>query len=106
MFRSQALQGELEAGQSLLLIGDDLIQLVDGVVLVGQTYFQVCQAVLLVHNRGPGLVFGVIFGIMTGFAVTDRGHFCPRGIEQEAQSRRFCSGICLGSHCHPFGARC
>lgn len=73
MFGGQALQGELEPGQSLLLISDDLIELIDGVILVSQTYLQVCQTVLLVHIRVPGLVFGVIFGIMTGFVVTDHG---------------------------------
>lgn len=73
MFCGQALQSELEPGQSLLLISDDLIELIDGVILVSQTYFQICQTVLLVHIRVPGLVFGVIFGIMTGFAVTDHG---------------------------------
>lgn len=73
MFRGQALQGELEPGQSLLLISDDLIELINGVILMSQAYFQVCQTVLLVHIRVPGLVFGVIFGIMTGFAVIDHG---------------------------------
>jgi hypothetical protein len=54
------------------LVGDHPIQLVDGVFLVCQLYFQVSQSVLLAHIRIPGLVFGAFFGIMTGF--TMNGH--------------------------------
>lgn len=89
MFSGQPLQGKLEPAKSALLVGDDPVQLVNGIVLVSQADFQVVEAFLLIHIDGPGLVFGVIFGIMSGFAVVNSGHFKARRIELEALMQHY-----------------
>ncbi|GGX64492.1 hypothetical protein GCM10007392_35350 [Saccharospirillum salsuginis] len=56
-----------------MLIDDDLIQLIDGVVQVGQADFEVGYTLFGTHSgllSGLGLVFADHFGIMTGFTGT------------------------------------